>query len=180
MLRMNKGLIFLFGILFLVILFDIMVMIKNGVSMVAVGGLIVTIGCVVFLAREVGKDAAKAREEEEAQNQLEETLEDYVEDEEEYEEDEDEYVEEDEEYEEDRKNMRSPRRSTKSMLKNTKMKLKRQPRKYPKKRRSLRLKNKAKEKMPRRRWKPPGFFSAKNHMRLCDSAAFAAELFIFF
>ena len=54
---MKKGLLIIFGILFLVIFFDVLVMFKNGVSPLSIGGLIIPIGCIILIMRDVGKDA---------------------------------------------------------------------------------------------------------------------------
>ena len=61
---MKKGLLIIFGILFLVIFFDVLVMFKNGVSPLSIGGLIIPIGCIILIMRDVGKDAKakKAKE----------------------------------------------------------------------------------------------------------------------
>lgn len=61
---MKKGLLIIFGILFLVIFFDVLVMFKNGVSPLSIGGLIIPIGCIILIIRDVGKDAKakKAKE----------------------------------------------------------------------------------------------------------------------
>lgn len=59
---MKKALFIVFGILSLVLFFDILVIFRNGISPISLGGLIVPVIFIILLIRDTGKDAQKARE----------------------------------------------------------------------------------------------------------------------
>lgn len=77
------------GVLVIILLFDVMVLIKNGFSITALGGMIVVLGTGLYLLRDFGKDVQRQRDAEEAQRRLE-----AAEEEDEYEDDDADDVEE--------------------------------------------------------------------------------------
>ena len=92
MTKLPKPLMIILGVLVIILLFDIMVLIKNGFSITALGGMIVVLGTGLYLLRDFGKDVQRQRDAEEAQRRLE-----AAEEEAEYEdEDGSEYADEDE------------------------------------------------------------------------------------
>lgn len=93
MTKLPKPLMIILGVLVIILLFDIMVLIKNGFSITALGGMIVVLGTGLYLLRDFGKDVQRQRDAEEAQRRLEAAEEEAEEDE--YE-DEDQYEDEDE------------------------------------------------------------------------------------
>ena len=93
MTKLPKPLMIILGVLVIILLFDVMVLIKNGFSITALGGMIVVLGTGLYLLRDFGKDVQRQRDAEEAQRRLEAVEEEAEEDE--YE-DEDQYEDEDE------------------------------------------------------------------------------------
>lgn len=93
MTKLPKPLMIILGVLVIILLFDVMVLIKNGFSITALGGMIVVLGTGLYLLRDFGKDVQRQRDAEEAQRRLEAAEEEAEEDE--YE-DEDQYEDEDE------------------------------------------------------------------------------------
>ena len=90
MTKLPKPLMIILGVLVIILLFDVMVLIKNGFSITALGGMIVVLGTGLYLLRDFGKDVQRQRDAEEAQRRLEAAEEEAEEDQ--YE-DEDEAVE---------------------------------------------------------------------------------------
>lgn len=71
MTKLPKPLMIILGVLVIILLFDIMVLIKNGFSITALGGMIVVLGTGLYLLRDFGKDVQRQRDAEEAQRRLE-------------------------------------------------------------------------------------------------------------
>lgn len=71
MTKLPKPLMIILGVLVIILLFDVMVLIKNGFSITALGGMIVVLGTGLYLLRDFGKDVQKQRDAEEAQRRLE-------------------------------------------------------------------------------------------------------------
>ena len=81
MTKLPKPLMIILGVLVIILLFDVMVLIKNGFSITALGGMIVVLGTGLYLLRDFGKDVQKQRDAEEAQRRLEAAEEEAEEDE---------------------------------------------------------------------------------------------------
>lgn len=71
MTKLPKPLMIILGVLVIILLFDVMVLIKNGFSITALGGMIVVLGTGLYLLRDFGKDVQRQRDAEEAQRRLE-------------------------------------------------------------------------------------------------------------